>query len=212
MDEPIRWFPLDRIGDLEAEIAAGLAARSWCLRRDAIAVALGLHGLRVGEVCNLQPDDFRPATRRLFVRTLKKGRARLVTLHGSVVQAIQWWAPARAIGSAWLLFSRSGNRLDPKRAQAQARRWFDRILGPGHRLTFHSLRHTFGMRLYAETGDVMLCKRELGHASVSSTEVYVRALAEVPEACLVRLDRPGIAPSGTSLGGCQLRLFHPSVG
>ena len=116
MDTPLRFFPLDRIEELEAEIAAGLQASSLWERRDAIAVALGLHGLRIGEVCNARLYDFRPEHRRLFVHTLKGGRTRDLSLHGSVVAALLHW---RAQLEArfdhqpiWLLCSQRGNRLD----------------------------------------------------------------------------------------------------
>ena len=43
MSEVVRWFPLDRIGELERAIAGELRAARRTRRRDAIAVALGLH-------------------------------------------------------------------------------------------------------------------------------------------------------------------------
>ena len=49
MSEVVRWFPLDRIGELERAIAGELRAARRTRRRDAIAVALGLHGTRRGQ-------------------------------------------------------------------------------------------------------------------------------------------------------------------
>jgi len=216
MDTPLRFFPLDRIEELEAEIAAGLRTGSLWDRRDAIAVALGLHGLRIGEVCNARADDFRPEHRRLFVRTLKGGRTRDLTLHDSVVAALIQWR-ARVITRldrrpVWLLCSQRGNHLSPQRPQQCAWAIFRRLLGPRHQLTFHSLRHTFGMWLYRETHDVILVKAKLGHASVQTTEeYYVKNLSDVPEQCQVRLNGK-LLPAPREVPGCQLRLFNPTAG
>jgi len=217
VDKALRFFPLDRIEDLEAEIAAALDDRSvWC-RRDAIAVALGLHGLRVGEVCRARSEDFRQEHRRLFVRTLKGGKTRDLALHDSVVSALARWR-IQVVSRLdhrppWLLCSRRGNRLDPQRPQHTATAIFRRLLGPRHGLTFHALRHTFGMHLYRETGDLILCKEMLGHSSVKTTEeFYVRNLAEVPDACLVHLGGRSMLPAARDIPGCQLRLFNPAAG
>ena len=217
MDKPRRFFPLDRIEELEAEIAAGLEAASLWDRRDAIAAALGLHGLRVGEVCGARAEDFRPEHRRLFVRTLKRGKTRDLTLHDSLVAALGRWRvqiSARLRHQpVWLLSSRRGNRLNPQRPQRCATAIFRRLLGPKHQLTFHSLRHTFGMWLYRETHDIILCKAKLGHASVKTTEeFYVINQADVPEQCLVRLDGTRLLPAGRNIAGSQLRLFDPAAG
>lgn len=39
---------------------------------------------------------------------------------------------------------------------------------------FHCLRHTFAVRRYLQTGDIYLVKKELGHASVTTTEIYTK--------------------------------------
>ena len=39
----------------------------------------------------------------------------------------------------------------------------------------HSLRHSFAMRVYRTTRDLLLTKEALGHRSVASTMVYARA-------------------------------------
>lgn len=183
--EAIRWVPLERVGELERLIAAELRSPRPARRRDAIGVALGLHGLRVGEVCRAERAHLFVAARTLDVPTLKGGRARTVPLHHSLVTAIETQLGARAAGSRYLLGARGGGQVRKQQLQQLANRLFDRLLGPGHGLTFHSLRHTFAMRLYAETKDLFLVQRLLGHKSVRSTEVYTRSLAVVPVSCLV---------------------------
>lgn len=47
-----------------------------------------------------------------------------------------------------------------------------RDVGIDHR--FHDLRHTFGVRRYLESRDIYRVKKEMGHASVTTTEIYAK--------------------------------------
>jgi integrase/recombinase XerC len=198
----MRWFPLDKLTLLEAAISEEIEHGTWTRRRDALAVALGLHGLRVGEVCRTRREDLFVGGGVLAVRSLKRGLPREIPLHASTVTALlDWRVGAR---HSWLLHTRSGNQVHRSQFERAARRLTRAVLGEP--LKFHALRHTFAMRLYDETHDLFLVKQMLGHHSVRSTEVYAASLARVPEACLVRLrpDAPG-QPAAT-----QLRLFSPT--
>jgi integrase/recombinase XerD len=208
MEGVIRWFPLDRLGVLEEAIAAALRSKRESRRRDAIGVALGLHGLRVGEVRISEQRDFFPAVRMLEVRTIKNGRLRRVPLHPTLVAAVQAELSARTVRSGLLLCTCSGRKLAAKQMQQLAGEIFDRCLGPCHGLSFHSLRHTFAMRLYSETKDILLVQRMLGHKSLTNTLVYARSLDSIPDSCLVRVGESVIAPAESPWPGQQLRLFE----
>lgn len=197
----IRWFPLDRIPELEAAIAGELASRRRTTRRDACGVALGLHGLRVGEVVRAKTRDLFAAGAVLEVPPFKRGRGRRIRLHASLLAALQAEIADRTAKSDRLLCNCRGGPVSHTQLQAMADRIFQRLLGQAHGLTFHSLRHTFAMRLYAETRDLFLVQSKLGHRSVKSTEVYARSLADVPDSCLVNV------ASGVIQPGQQLRLF-----
>lgn len=198
----MRWVPLELVPVLEATLAAELEHGTWTRQRDALAVALGLHGLRVGEVCQAQIADLFVAGCRLHVKTLKRGRVREIPLHQSLVTALlNWRGDAQ---TPWLLFARSGRGVHRTQFERAARRLIRQVIGQP--LKFHSLRHTFAMRLYAEKPDVFLVQRMLGHHSVKSTEVYAASLARVPEACLVRL-RADASPPPERV---QLKLFSPA--
>ena len=41
---------------------------------------------------------------------------------------------------------------------------------------FHNLRNTYAVMRWAETGDIHLVSRELGHSSIKQTEAYARIL------------------------------------
>ena len=198
MSQAISWFPLDQIARLEEALLSQLDSRRNTTRRDALACCLGLSGLRSGEVSQLVVSDLSVPLRRLRVRTIKGGPERTLSLDASLVQELLDWRD-RCRGQMRLGFAKRqpGDLLLPnchgkpvRREQfnRMAKRLFTSLLGDYHGLTFHSLRHTFAMRAYADTKDLFLVQRQLGHASIQTTEIYARSLAELPESCRVTLD------------------------
>lgn len=186
--DAVKWFPLERLGELEARLADLAKSGRLSRRRDALAACLGLCGLRVGEVIAANVGDLWRPTGTLSVRTLKKGRPRKVPLDSSLVDALFLWrdaAQANGAPGAPLLPNNRGGRLRRDQLERFAKRLITELLG--FPLTFHCLRHTFAMRLYARTKDVFLVQRLLGHRDLKSTQVYARSLEEVPPDCLPRL-------------------------
>ena len=49
-----------------------------------------------------------------------------------------------------------------------------RAAGIQRHYTIHSLRHAFATRLYEQTHDIRLVQRALGHAHITTTEVYAQ--------------------------------------
>ncbi|MHB8953528.1 MAG: tyrosine-type recombinase/integrase [Pirellulaceae bacterium] len=197
----MRFVPLDLVPSLEAAITAQIEHGSWSQQRDALGVALGLHGLRVGEVRRARREHLYVAGGQLHVPSFKRGHAREITLHHSLVSALLTWRGEA--NHPWLLFTRPGSQVHRTQFERSAGRLILQVVG--ERLKFHSLRHTFAMRLYAEKPDVFLVQRMLGHHSIKSTEVYAASLATVPDACLVRL-RSDACPAAP----VQLKLFSPA--
>lgn len=193
----IKWFPLDRLESLESEMVAELEHKRSARRRDGLACSLGLSGLRSGEVSQLVVGDLNVPLRRLLVRTLKGGPYRTIVLDDSVVNEVLGWRQhlldfAKPAPDSLLLPNCRGQAVRRDQFNAMAKRLFARVLGPGHGLTFHSLRHTFAMRTYNETTDLFLTQQLMGHSSVSTTEIYARSLAELPQACRPKLVRSEI--------------------
>jgi len=52
-------------------------------------------------------------------------------------------------------------------------RWIWSQFRPNQQLGLHSLRHTFGVKLYMNSRDVHLCKTALGHKNIDCTLIYV---------------------------------------
>ncbi len=185
----MKYIPLDRLPSLERRLAWLVDHGSRAETRDALAMLLGLHGLRVSEVCRVLAENLDVDAGTLEPPLLKRGARRTVPLARGVVAALVRWRADSQV--PWLLFTRSGRQLSPTYLRRRATRITAATIGKAYR--FHALRHTFAIRVYASTKDILLVKRLLGHRSLQSTLVYADSLAEVPAAALPCLSTAPIA-------------------
>ncbi len=159
------------------------------LRDTALLELLYGTGLRVSEACGLDTGDLdraRYGTPMILVRHGKGGKSRQVPLGGAADRALLAYLPARLelgganrIGSsspgsgAALFVNASGHRLTPRSVQRMVKRWT--IAGGVHAAaTPHALRHSFATHLLDEGVDLRAIQDLLGHASLSSTQIYTK--------------------------------------
>jgi len=156
-----------------AENAAEAASEPWIGARD-LAILLLLYGagLRVAEALSLTADVL-PIGSTLRV-TGKRSKTRIVPIVPAVREAIDEYArqcPYPLTRGAALFLGARGGPLNPdlvRRAVAAARR----RLGLPDTLTPHALRHSFATHLLARGADLRALQELLGHASLSSTQIY----------------------------------------
>lgn len=180
----MRFIPFQEVPTLEAELRRLIGQGRRGQQRDALALCLGLHGLRVSEVslATVKALDLHAGT--LTPPVIKRGKSRTVPLDRTVIEALLAWREGSA--APWLLFTGRGKRVFPSHWQRFCETLTREIFGFPYR--FHALRHTFAMRLYARTKDLLLVRKMLGHRSITSTLVYADALDDMPRDLLVRLD------------------------
>ena len=149
------------------------------LRDTALLELLYGTGLRVAEACALDVTDLDRERQRvpmLVVRRGKGGKARHVPLGGSAERALGAYLPARralAATGAALFVNAAGQRLTPRSVQRMVKRWT--IAGGVHAAaTPHALRHSFATHLLDEGVDLRAIQELLGHASLSSTQIYTK--------------------------------------
>jgi integrase/recombinase XerC len=156
-----------------AETAADGASAPWIGARD-LAILLLLYGagLRVAEALSLTAAVL-PIGQTLRV-TGKRSKTRVVPIVPAVREAIDDYVrqcPYPLSGDAPLFVGARGGPLNPdlvRRVVASARR----RLGLPDTLTPHALRHSFATHLLARGADLRALQELLGHASLSSTQIY----------------------------------------
>ena len=156
-----------------AEDVADQASDSWIGARDwAILLLLYGAGLRISEALGLTGAVL-PLERVLRV-TGKRNKTRIVPLLTPVADAINAYValcPYPATNDQPLFRGSRGGPLNPAiiRRSVQAART---RLGLGERTTPHALRHSFATHLLAGGADLRSLQELLGHASLSSTQIY----------------------------------------
>ncbi len=156
-----------------AENAAEAASAPWIGARD-LAILLLLYGagLRVAEAMSLTGRVL-PIGATLRV-TGKRSKTRVVPIVPAVREAIEEYVRQRPYPlsrDAPLFVGARGGPLNPdlvRRSVAAARR----RLGLPDSLTPHALRHSFATHLLARGADLRALQELLGHASLSSTQIY----------------------------------------
>jgi len=156
-----------------AEEAAEAARAPWLAARDlAVLMLLYGSGLRVAEALGLTGAAL-PLGEALSV-TGKRGKTRIVPLLAPVKEAIERYlalCPWPAGRDLPLFRGARGGPLRGeivRRAVAKARR----ALGLSERTTPHALRHSFATHLLGRGADLRSLQELLGHASLSSTQIY----------------------------------------
>jgi integrase/recombinase XerD len=158
-------------------------------RRDrALLELLYATGARVSEVVGLSVGDidFDDALVRLFGKGSKE---RIVPFGSSAAAALdEWFSPsgrARMVPLRWkrrgdaeaVFLKQHGGRLSRQGAWLVIRKYGDRA-GITDHLSPHVLRHSCATHLLDHGADLRIVQEMLGHASISTTQVYTRVSQE----------------------------------
>jgi len=168
-------------GLLEAADGEGLLAR----RDRAFLELLYAAGLRVSEATGLDREDLYAGG---FVRVIGKGdKERLVPVGDLALEAIAAYLAERdaareevdpaQLGREPLFTSVRGRRLDRMSAWRALRKAATRA-GLTGRVTPHTLRHSFATHLLEGGADLRVVQELLGHASITTTQLYTHITGE----------------------------------
>lgn len=156
-----------------AKEAGDGAANDWLGARDmAILLLLYGAGLRVAEAMSLTAKCL-PLGQAIRV-TGKRAKTRIVPVVPAVKQAIEEYvalSPYPISGDSPLFVGAKGGPLNPDLVRRAVRGARHR-LGLPDSLTPHALRHSFATHLLARGADLRSLQELLGHASLSSTQIY----------------------------------------
>lgn len=169
----------DEVGRL---LAAVVATDPFALRDRALLEFLYATGARISEACGLSLGDLDRDNR--LVRVLGKGaKERIVPFGRAAASAMGEWLVARVHvePARWakrgdqeaVFLNTRGARLSRQAAWAIVKKYGDRV-GLGDKLSPHVLRHSCATHLLDHGADLRIVQEMLGHASISTTQVYTK--------------------------------------
>ena len=159
-----------------AQAGTPQADKAVALRDAAVLELLYATGIRVSELCGLIPDSFDHARRTVRVRG-KGDKERTVPVGVPALRAVTAWLDqgrpvlATATSGPALFLGARGGRLDPRTARRIVHQRLreggaTRDTGP------HGLRHSAATHLLEGGADLRVIQELLGHASLSTTQIY----------------------------------------
>ncbi|MGE4220302.1 MAG: site-specific tyrosine recombinase XerD [Alphaproteobacteria bacterium] len=186
IDAPRRGRPLPKILT-EEEVDRLIAAARMQegpegIRTLAMLELLYAAGLRVSELVSL-PLAAMARDRDILVVRGKGGRERLVPLSDpareamAAYKAVRHMFLAEGATSAWLFPSRDGREHLTRQRFGQILKDLAVAAGiPRHKVSPHVLRHAFASHLLAHGADLRSVQQMLGHADISTTQIYTHVL------------------------------------
>jgi integrase/recombinase XerC len=160
-----------------ARVAKNRAAPVWMPLRDvAIMELFYSSGLRLGELAALDVADVDLYTES--VRVLGKGRKERVCPVGlPALEAISRYRAAANVHSGSLFISKSRRRMSPRSIWLVLKRYLRHTSIPIS-ISPHKLRHSFATHLLDRGADLRSVQALLGHASLSTTQIYTHVTVE----------------------------------
>jgi integrase/recombinase XerC len=183
MSNPARFVSAPRISRqlprlLDVDQAVGLLElfndSDMAVRDRAMMELMYSSGIRLSELValnatHIQCDDG-------LVAVVGKGqKGRVVPVGQHARKAIQAWFHVRsklaAPGENALFVTRSGKRISARSVQARFHHW-SQVQGLDTRVHPHMLRHSFASHLLESSGDLRAVQELLGHADITTTQIY----------------------------------------
>lgn len=131
-------------------------------------------GLRLAELISLNLNDI-DFNDRILTVTGKGNKTRSVPVGRHAIKAIKLWLKSRGSmvdeTEQALFISSRGKRISPRSVQDRLKKWAIKQGLPNH-VHPHMLRHSFASHLLESSGDLRAVQELLGHADISTTQVY----------------------------------------
>ncbi|ADH90581.1 integrase family protein [Ancylobacter novellus DSM 506] len=168
--------PADARAMADPATRAGEEREPWVLMRDAAVIALLYgSGLRISEALGLMRRDMpEPGRGDQIVVHGKGGKTRMVPVLRQVAEMVDAYVcacPYELEPSSSLFRGAKGGPLSPRIVQLAVERMRGG-LGLPDSATPHALRHSFATHLLGRGGDLRSIQELLGHASLSTTQIY----------------------------------------
>jgi integrase/recombinase XerC len=174
LPKPIQMTAAKRFAD--ADERAGEERDPWIWARDAAVMALLYgSGLRISEALGLKRRDVpKPGEGDVLIVTGKGNKTRMVPVLQNVLVLIADYVamcPHPLPPADPIFVGARGGPLSPRIIQLTMER-LRGVLGLPDSATPHALRHSFATHLLSRGGDLRAIQELLGHASLSTTQIY----------------------------------------
>ncbi len=174
LPKPVPIVAAKRFAD--ADERAGEDRDPWIWARDAAVMALLYgSGLRISEALGLKRRDVPlPGAGDVLVVTGKGNKTRMVPVLQNVLSLVQDYVamcPHQLPPEGPVFVGARGGPLSPRIIQLTMER-LRGVLGLPDSATPHALRHSFATHLLSRGGDLRAIQELLGHASLSTTQIY----------------------------------------
>ncbi len=161
----------------DVDTRAGEAREPWVLARDAAVIALLYgSGLRIAEALGIVREDAPVGEADSVTVVGKGGKMRSVPVIAPVRRAIEDYlalCPYHLPAKGPLFVGQKGGPLSPRIIQ-YAVEGLRGALGLDGKATPHALRHSFATHLLSRGGELRAIQELLGHASLSTTQIYTQ--------------------------------------
>ncbi len=168
---------MEQLLELPHKIDQPPRAKPWQAERDvAIMELFYSSGLRVSELVALDVEDidFISETARIMGKGKKE---RMVPIGSPAMKAIQIYRQKAKVQTGPLFLNKSLKRLSTRSVQYLLKKYLQ-LSDIGFAVTPHKLRHTFATHLLDHGADLRSVQTLLGHASLSTTQIYTHVTKE----------------------------------
>ncbi len=168
-------------GDEKRQLLKTLSVRTDARRSYMMYDLMLATGLRLSEAVNLTVRDVQGRTNLEIVG--KGTKVREIPLNKAIQEHLaaflRWkaWRKESLEPEAPLFVSRNHRRMSPRQVQRDLPKWL-RLAGIEGHYSPHALRHTVGTELMRKTGNIRVVQEYLGHADISTTQVYTHVTKE----------------------------------
>ncbi len=161
--------------DMTSKLLAGTPDTLLLVRDQAMFELLYSSGLRLAELVSLDLAAARDIAGGEIEVTGKGAKTRIVPVGTHARNAVAEWLKIRGSAAKHdetaMFVNKNGKRLGPRAVQSRLQQWALRqgVTGGVHP---HMLRHSFASHLLQSSSDLRAVQEMLGHASISTTQVY----------------------------------------
>ena len=176
---PKKWKVLPKyltITEVENLINAPDLTRPIGIRDKAIIDIMYSTGMRISETISITVNNLYLEDN--FIRVTGKGnKERIVPFGKKAGESVQKYLKQgrlhllKKLSSEYVFLNRYGRQLS-RQGLWKILKGYGKLLGIAHKLTPHTLRHSFATHLLEKGADLRSIQMILGHSSISTTEIY----------------------------------------